>query len=118
MLDQLRAQFSELPTAPALRKALESLFRELAPMGVLNALLTEGRCLYAFCTKPLFYIERSAPFGRATLIDEDCRSISRRSPLRMTASRCLQARRSRATSNGLFCLAEVEHLLRRRLLRR
>ncbi len=71
VLDQLRAQFSELPTAPALRKALESLFRELAPMGVLNALLTEGRCLYAFCTKPLFYIERSAPFGRATLIDED-----------------------------------------------
>lgn len=71
LLDRLRAQFTELPTATALRKALEILFRELAPMGVLNALLTEGRCLYAFSTKPLFYIERRAPFGRATLIDED-----------------------------------------------
>jgi predicted glutamine amidotransferase len=71
VLDRLRTQFSELPSAPALRKALDLLFRELAPMGVLNALLTEGRCIYAFCTKPLFYIERRAPFGSATLIDED-----------------------------------------------
>ena len=71
VLDRLRTQFAELPTAAALRKALEQSFRELAALGVLNVFLTEGRCLYAYCTKPLYYIERRAPFGRATLIDED-----------------------------------------------
>lgn len=38
---------------------------------MLNVLLSEGRCLFAWCTKPLYVIERRAPFGRATLIDED-----------------------------------------------
>lgn len=71
MLEQLRRRFENLPTRPALEKALDQLFGELAPLGVLNAMLSEGRCLYAYCTKPLYFIERRAPFGKATLIDED-----------------------------------------------
>jgi predicted glutamine amidotransferase len=71
MLEQLCRRFENLPTRPALEKALDQLFGELAPLGVLNAMLSEGRCLYAYCTKPLYFIERRAPFGKATLIDED-----------------------------------------------
>lgn len=71
MLEGLRDRFPAVPAQPALERALEDLFAELAPLGVLNVLLSEGRRLYAYCTKPLYYIERQAPFGRATLIDED-----------------------------------------------
>jgi predicted glutamine amidotransferase len=71
MLEQLRRRFAALPARPALEKALDQLFGELAALGVLNAMLSEGRCLYAYCTKPLYFIERRAPFGKATLIDED-----------------------------------------------
>ena len=67
----MRARFTTLPSPRALEIELAKLFGELAQLGVLNVLLSEGRCLYAYCTKPLHYIERRAPFGRATLIDED-----------------------------------------------
>lgn len=70
-LEQLRARFASLPSPRALETELAKLFGELAQMGVLNVLLSEGRCLYAYCTKSLHYIERRAPFGRATLIDDD-----------------------------------------------
>jgi glutamine amidotransferase len=70
-LEQLRSRFASLPSPRALEVELSKLWRELAQMGVLNVLLSEGRCLYAYCTKPLHYIERRAPFGRATLIDDD-----------------------------------------------
>jgi glutamine amidotransferase len=36
-------------------------------------LISDGRSLYAFCTKKLYYIVRKAPFGVATLVDEDMR---------------------------------------------
>ncbi len=70
-LERLRARFANLPTPRALETELAKLFAELGAMGVFNVLLSEGRCLYAYCTKPLHFIERRAPFGRATLIDED-----------------------------------------------
>jgi glutamine amidotransferase len=71
MLEQLRARFDSLPSQRTLAKVLEELCVELAGLGVFNILVSEGRCLYAFCTKPLYCIERRAPFGRATLIDDD-----------------------------------------------
>lgn len=70
-LERLRARFLSLPTPRALQAELAKLFAELGALGVFNVLLSEGRCLYAYCTKPLHFIERRAPFGRATLIDED-----------------------------------------------
>jgi glutamine amidotransferase len=69
----LRARFDTLPTPSALDRALHELCDELAGRGVLNVLMSDGRTLYAFCTKKLFYIVREAPFGVATLIDEDLR---------------------------------------------
>ena len=47
------------------------MFGELRTLGVFNALLSDGRALYASCSTKLCYVERKAPFGAATLIDED-----------------------------------------------
>ena len=44
---------------------------ELHGLGVFNMLLTDSRTLYAHCGKRLCYLTRRAPFGKATLIDED-----------------------------------------------
>jgi predicted glutamine amidotransferase len=71
LLEQLRGRFTALPTRRPLEKALEDMLGELAQLGVFNVLFSEGRRLYVYCTKPVYYIERRAPFGRATLIDED-----------------------------------------------
>jgi glutamine amidotransferase len=71
LLEQLRARFAELPPRKALEKTLSALLAELASLGVFNILLSEGRCLYTFSNKKMYYIERCAPFGAATLIDED-----------------------------------------------
>lgn len=71
LLDQLRLRFPALPPRTALEKALPGLLGELSSLGVFNVLLSEGRCLYTFSNKTLYFIERRAPFGTATLVDED-----------------------------------------------
>ena len=71
LLEQLRARFPVLPARSALEKALSGLMAELSSLGVFNVLLSEGRCLYTFANKTMYFIERRAPFGTATLIDED-----------------------------------------------
>jgi predicted glutamine amidotransferase len=71
--DRLRARFSTLPSVSALDRALQELCSEVAQLGVFNVLLSDGRTLHAFCTKTLYYIVRKAPFGVATLVDEDLR---------------------------------------------
>ena len=71
LLEQLRARFPELPPRRTLEPVLSDLMGRLSSLGVFNVLLSEGRCLYTFCNKTLYYVERRAPFGTATLIDED-----------------------------------------------
>lgn len=71
--DRLRARFATLPSCAALDRALQDLCAEMAQLGVFNVLISDGRTLYAFCTKKLYYIVRKAPFGVATLVDEDLR---------------------------------------------
>lgn len=71
IMGQLHARFEALPSIARLAPALEAFCLELAPMGIFNMLLSDGRALYVFCNKTLHYIERRAPFGRATLVDED-----------------------------------------------
>jgi predicted glutamine amidotransferase len=71
MLDQLRARFSALPPLKELDREISSLSTQLARLGVFNMLLSDGRTLYAFCGKKLSCLTRRAPFGQATLIDED-----------------------------------------------
>lgn len=71
ILGALEARWSTLPSPAALDAALPELFRRLGDLGVFNALVSDGRSLYAHCGKRLSLITRRAPFGRATLLDED-----------------------------------------------
>lgn len=44
---------------------------ELRAMGVFNMLISNGEYVMSYCTNHLYWITRRAPFGKATLIDED-----------------------------------------------
>ncbi len=57
---------------------MRELCAELHGLGVFNMLLSDSRTLYAHCGKRLCTLTRRAPFGTATLIDEDWRWISRK----------------------------------------
>lgn len=71
LLDQMRAGWADEPKQAALDRAVKARFAELEKLGVFNALLGDGRTLYAHCSKKLCYLTRHAPFGRASLVDED-----------------------------------------------
>jgi glutamine amidotransferase len=71
LLGELEAGFPRPPSPARLDAALPGLFARLAERGVFNCLLSDGRTLYAHCGKRLSVITRRAPFGRATLIDDD-----------------------------------------------
>ncbi|WKL57891.1 class II glutamine amidotransferase [Asticcacaulis sp. ZE23SCel15] len=73
VMDYLVKTFPECPPPKVLDREISDLFAQVRAMGVFNALLTDGRSLYASCSKKLCYIKREAPFGTATLIDEDVR---------------------------------------------
>ena len=45
--------------------------KQLREKGVFNMLLSDGRYVMAFCSTNLFWITRRAPFGVATLLDQD-----------------------------------------------
>ncbi|HYD64377.1 class II glutamine amidotransferase [Azospirillum sp.] len=72
LLGRIRERFPEPPRGEA---ALHALIRELAAelggLGVFNMLLSDGRNLWCHCASNLAWITRKAPFGPATLIDED-----------------------------------------------
>ena len=44
---------------------------ELRELGVYNMLLGDGEYVMTYCTNHLYWITRKAPFGKATLLDED-----------------------------------------------
>jgi len=72
ILEALRSSFKEYPTKRTeLRQAIADLGSEISRHGTFNFLLGDGRALYARCDTKLSYIVRKAPFGRATLKDED-----------------------------------------------
>ncbi len=71
ILDQLAARWDSLPKPKALDGAVKALFEEVNSHGVFNAMLSDSRSLYVFCSKRLCYLTRRAPFGAATLLDED-----------------------------------------------
>lgn len=72
LLDQIRMRY---PDPPRRDSALTALVRDLADdlggLGVFNLLLTDGRLLWSRCSTNLAWLTRRAPFGAATLIDED-----------------------------------------------
>jgi predicted glutamine amidotransferase len=71
IMGELAERFAALPSPARLDAALPALFARLAQLGVFNVLMSDGRSLYAHCGKRLAVITRRAPFGRATLVDED-----------------------------------------------
>jgi predicted glutamine amidotransferase len=71
LIGRLDERWSDYPPPQILDAAIRDLFAELRATGVFNALLTDGRSLYASCSKKLCYLTRRAPFGKASLIDED-----------------------------------------------
>jgi predicted glutamine amidotransferase len=71
MLNQLAERWSEPPVDTILGRAVGELCRDLARLGVFNALISDGRSLFAFCGTRLAWLTRRAPFGPATLLDED-----------------------------------------------
>jgi glutamine amidotransferase len=72
MLERLRRTFPRYPSNKrALASAIARLGAELAKGGTFNFLLGDGDALYARCDTKLWHIVRKAPFGRATLADED-----------------------------------------------
>jgi glutamine amidotransferase len=52
-------------------KYIATLAGELREKGVFNMLLSDGRYVMAFCSTNLYWITRRAPFGVATLLDQD-----------------------------------------------
>jgi glutamine amidotransferase len=73
MLDHLRSRFADLPPVDRLDPIIAELCRSLGELGTFNMLFSDGRSLYCYCSKRLTYLTRRAPFGTATLIDEDLR---------------------------------------------
>ncbi|MEI6556825.1 MAG: class II glutamine amidotransferase [Rhodospirillaceae bacterium] len=72
LLDQVRLAHPG-PRFP--RTGLEPLIRDLTAdlgsLGIFNMLLSDARHLYCRCSTNLAWLTRHAPFGTATLIDED-----------------------------------------------
>ncbi len=50
---------------------IATLCNKLQQLGVYNMLLSNGDYMFAYCTNHLHWITRRAPFGKATLIDEE-----------------------------------------------
>ncbi|TGD95500.1 class II glutamine amidotransferase [Methylobacterium nonmethylotrophicum] len=73
MLGRLEERWGALPKPTRLDGAVRELCAELHGLGVFNMLLSDSRTLYAHCGKRLCTLTRRAPFGTATLVDEDWR---------------------------------------------
>jgi glutamine amidotransferase len=72
ILDQLHYQFSDVePDAVQLFTFIASLSRKIDALGVTNLIISDGECLFAYCSNNLHWITRRAPFGQASLIDTE-----------------------------------------------
>jgi glutamine amidotransferase len=72
LLKQMEQRFPEPPTdIVALFRFIAECCATLKGLGVYNMLLSDGEYLMTFCTNNLHWITRRAPFGQASLIDED-----------------------------------------------
>jgi len=72
LLGRIREAFPEPPRrASALSALVRDLAGELNGLGVFNMLLSDGGQLWCHCSTNLAWLTRKAPFGPATLLDED-----------------------------------------------
>jgi len=49
---------------------IATLSRQIDELGVAN-IITDGECLFAYCSNNLHWLTRRAPFGKASLIDAE-----------------------------------------------
>ncbi len=73
LLDRLSRKFREFPSTKKLSAAVAEIGGTLGEGGTFNFLLGDGRHLFARCATKLAYIVRKAPFGKATLSDDEVR---------------------------------------------
>lgn len=72
ILDQLHHQYgAEQPCSEDLFKFIASLSSKIDALGVANIIISDGECLFAYCSNNLHWITRRAPFGKASLIDDE-----------------------------------------------
>ncbi|WP_395142991.1 class II glutamine amidotransferase [Moraxella atlantae] len=71
LLNRLKQAFDAPPNDATLFAFLTQICRELAGQGLFNCLLSNGRWQLAYAGSLLFYLTRQAPFGQATLADDD-----------------------------------------------
>lgn len=71
LLNELEQRFSQRPDEPELASAIWICCQQLRGMGVFNMLLTDGELVIGYCSTNLHWLTRRAPFGEATLLDED-----------------------------------------------
>ncbi|MGF1749765.1 class II glutamine amidotransferase [Vibrio cionasavignyae] len=72
LLSKLEDRFPEPPQdMMAMFAYVAECCDELRQFGVYNMMLSDGEFVMTFCTNHLYWITRKAPFGKATLLDED-----------------------------------------------
>lgn len=72
LLEQLKQRYPRRPSNwPAVFRFIASCAGQLRKKGVFNMLLSDGNYVMAYCSTNLHWLTRRAPFGKATLLDED-----------------------------------------------
>jgi predicted glutamine amidotransferase len=71
ILERLKRDFRNMPSKELLRDSLQQIAEEISKFGIFNFMLSNGECLFVFCTTKLSYIVRQHPFSTASLKDKD-----------------------------------------------
>lgn len=71
LLGTLRQRFAEPPATAELSAFIQQQCDLLRELGVFNMLLSDSQHLFAYCSSKLSWITRRAPFGEASLKDDD-----------------------------------------------
>jgi len=72
IMDQIHLQFGcNTPDDIRLFSFIAGLSEKINKLGVSNLIITNGECVFAYCSNNLHWITRRAPFGKASLIDAE-----------------------------------------------
>jgi len=72
ILDQLHINFAQSqPNNIELFSYIATLCEKVNRLGVFNLILSDGDCLFTYCSNNLQWLTRRAPFGEANLIDAE-----------------------------------------------
>jgi glutamine amidotransferase len=72
LLARLAERYPRTPTHwSSVFDFIDTLAAQLRQKGIFNMLLSDGRFVMGYCSTKLYWITRRAPFGKATLLDQD-----------------------------------------------